>query len=194
MKKVQKATIDRDISEKKLKNSAGLNIQLSKFKGYYSDMNVFIFRSEFKRSIEPNVQKVLWADYLKNNCLAGAAYNLVFSIENIDAIWEKLIEVYGNTQLLLQNKIGSLEKFSNLEKMKDDEKITFTISSILNVMADLSKLALEYDLEAELYYGGGLQKLLDLIGKYRERKFIKLTAKANLKNKEKWEKFINFYL
>ena len=78
-------------------------------------MNVFTFRSEFKKLIEPNVQKVLWADYLKKNCLAGAAYNLVFSIENIDAIWEKLIEVYGNTQLLLQNKIGSLEKFSNLE-------------------------------------------------------------------------------
>ena len=55
--------------------------------------------------------------------------------------------------------------------MKDDEKITFTISSILNVMADLSKLALEYDLKGEIYYGGGLQKLLDLIGKYRERKF-----------------------
>ena len=78
--------------------------------------------------------------------MAGAAYNLVSSIESIEAIWEKLTEVHGNTQLLLQNKIGYLEKFTNLEKMKDDEKITFTISSILNVMADLSKFALEYDL------------------------------------------------
>ena len=192
LKKVQKTTVDRDISEKKLKNSAGLNIQLPKFKGYYSNMNIYTFRSEFKKLIEPEVQNVLWADYLKKFFLAGAALNLVLSIDNIDTIWEKLTEVYGNTQLLLQNKINSLEKFSNLEKMRDDEKITFTISSILNVMADLSKLALEYDLEGELYYGGGLQKILELIGKYRERKFVKITAKENLKNKEKWDKLVEF--
>ena len=35
--------------------------------------------------------------------------------------------------------------------------------------ADLRKLAVEYDLQAELYYGGGLQRVLDLIGKQRER-------------------------
>ena len=132
LKNVQKVIKDRDIPEKKLNNSTGLNIHLPKFNGYYSDMSIFTSRCKFKKLIEPNIQKVFWVDYLKKNCLAGAAYNLVFSIENIEAIWEKLTEVYGNTQLLLQNKIGSLEKFSNLEKMKDDEKITFTISSILS--------------------------------------------------------------
>ena len=155
-------------------------------------MSIFTFHSEFKKSIEPNIQKIFWADYLKKSCLTGAAYNLVFSIENIEAIWEKLTEVYGNTQLLLQNKIGSLGKFSNLEKMKDDEKITFTLSSILNVMTDLSKLALEYDLEGELYHGGGLQSILELIEKYRERKFIRLMAKENLKSKQKWDKLVDF--
>ena len=59
-------------------------------------------------------------------------------------------------------------------------------------MADLSKLALEYDLEGKLYYGGGLQNILELIGKYRERKFIRLMAKENLKSKQKWDKLVDF--
>ena len=85
--------------------------------------------------------------------MSGMAYNLISGIDDINNIWTKLIEVYGNTELLLQNKIGSLGKFSNLEKQRDDEKIAFTLSSILNVMEDLSKLAVEFDLEAELYHG-----------------------------------------
>ena len=53
-------------------------------------------------------------------------------------------------------------------------------------------MAVEYDLEAELYYGGGLQRVLDLIGKQRERKFIKSTAREQLKNDQKWVKLVDF--
>ena len=93
---------------------------------------------------------------------------------------------------MLQNKIGSLGKFSNLEKLRDDEKIAFTLSSILNVMEDLSKLAVEFDLEAELYHGGGLQKILDLLGKRRERNFIASAGKESLRNRQKWKKLVEF--
>ena len=84
--------------------------------------------------------------------------------------------------MLLQNKIGSLKKFSDLESQKDDEKIAFSLSSLLNMMADLEKLASQYDLEGDLYYGGGLQKVLDLLGKTRERKFIKSISKEKPTN------------
>ena len=150
MTKVGEAISERDISEKKLKNAAGLKIELPKFKGYYSDMDIYTFRSEFSKLIEPNVQKGLWATCLKNNYLSGAAYNLVSKFDKIDEIWEKLIEVYGNTQLMFQNKISALEKFSNLEKLKEDEKIAYTLTSLLNVMSDLSRLAEKYDLEGDL--------------------------------------------
>ena len=142
--------------------------------------------------MEPNVQKTLWADYLKKNCLSGMAYNLISGVDDINIIWTKLTKVYGNTQLLLQNKIGSLGKFSNLEKLRDDERIAFTLSSILNVMEDLSKLAVEFDLEAELYHGGGLQKILDLLGKRRERNFIASAAKESLRNRQRWKKLVEF--
>ena len=192
LKNVGDAISSRDISEKKLKNAAGLKIELTKFKGYNSEMDIYTFRSEVKKHIEPNVQRCQWADYVKKNYLTGPAYNLVAKTEEIDDIWAKLIEVYGNTQLLLQNKIGSLKKFSNLNQQKDDEKIAGSLTSLLNVMAELSSLAQKYDLEGDLYHGGGLQRILDLMGEQRERKFIKSIAKQNLKNKQKWCKLETF--
>ena len=192
LKKLNGIISEKDISERKLKNSAGLKIELGKFKGYESNVDIYTFRSDFSKLVEPEVRKNLWADYLKKNHLAGAAQNLVAKIEDIESIWEKLIQVYGNTEMLLQNKIASLKKFSDLESQKDDEKIAFSLSSLLNMMTDLKGLAEKFDLEGDLYYGGGLLKVLDLLGKTRERRFIKSVAKDNLKNPQKWAKLVTF--
>ena len=77
---------------------------------------------------------------------------------------------------MLQKKLSSLEKFSNLEKINDDEKIGYILTSLLNAMTDLSMLAEDYNLEGELYHGGGIHKILDLMGKQRERTFIRSIA------------------
>ena len=192
LKKLAEILLDRDISEKKLKNSTGLNIKLSKFTGHNSESDIYTFRSEFQKLREPNVQKCLWADYLKK-FLGGAAHNLVSKEESTEDIWTKLLKVYGGTHLLFQNKISSLGQFSDFEKIKDDETKTYVISSLLNVMTDLVKLAEKYELEGELYFGGDLLRILNLIGRNRERKFIMPTASdERLKGKAKWEKLVEF--
>lgn len=191
--KAIKTTIsERDISEKKLENSAGLSIDIPRFKGYHGDVDIYTLRREFEKLVEPNVQKNLWVDYLKKNCLAGTAFNLVSKMNDIDDIWTKLVEVFGNTQLLFQNKLSALKKFSNLEKLKDDEKIAYSLTSLINLMAELSDLAARYDLEGDLYHGGGMQKILECMGEQRERKFIRSIAKGNLKTKAKWDRLVAF--
>ena len=149
-----------------------MEIDLKKFSGHDSDMDVYTFRSEFRKLVEPFAQKCMWDEYLKKNYLTGAAYNLVSKMKDIDEIWNKLFEVYGDTRLILQNKISSLEKFAHLDKLKDDEKIAFTITNLLNTMADLSKLAKDNDLEGELYHGGGVIRVLDLLGKQGLTEFV----------------------
>ena len=133
-------------------------------------------------------------DYLKKNYPTGNAYTLVAKIGEIDDIWDKLISAFGNTNLLLQNKLSSLEKFSSLDKSRDDEKFLFALSGILNVMADLKKLADTYGLEGDLYHGGGLHRILNIIGEFRERKFLKSLVKESgvLDNKQKWSKLGEF--
>ena len=54
---------DRDISEKKLQTSAFLDIQIPKFDGYNSEMDIYTFKAVFKKLVEPFVQRDLWADH-----------------------------------------------------------------------------------------------------------------------------------
>ena len=50
-KNLDKAISTRDISEKKLKNSATLDIEMKKFKGYGSEDDYYTFKSEFKKLV-----------------------------------------------------------------------------------------------------------------------------------------------
>ena len=107
-------------------------------------------------------QKIHWADSLKRKYLTGSALTLVKSIDDIDKIWEKLQSTYGDVQLLLQNKLLSLDQIGNLWEVKSDEQRITAISSLLNSMTELSSLAKEHSLENELFYGGGVEKVQSL--------------------------------
>ena len=72
-------------------------------------MDFYTFRMQFRKLIEPTVQRKYWGDILKMNHLGGFALTLVEKIEDINGIWEKLKEPFGNTRLLLQNKLRHLE-------------------------------------------------------------------------------------
>ena len=103
---LQTILLDRDITPDKLKNASILQIELSKFSGYHGKIDYFTFKSQFKKLIEPTVQKKYWADYLKKNYLDGLPFTLVDKENDYETIWKRLEESYGNTRLLLQNKLG----------------------------------------------------------------------------------------
>ena len=162
----------RDITEEKLKSQKGLDIELGKFQGYDSKMDIYTFKSDFEKLIQPKIQRPYWVDTLKKNYLSGPALVLVEKLDNIDKIWEKLIESYGNVKLLLQTKMNNLDKLGNLGMIEGDEKLVNALSKLINVMIELSTLAEKHKLETKLYVGGGLEKVFMLIGEARERRFL----------------------
>lgn len=162
---------DRDISPEKLKNSGEMKIEIPKFSGYDSPMNFFTFKAEFRKLIEPTIQKAFWADYLKRNYLSGKAFTLVEKEKDYEKIWDLLQTSYGNTRLLLQNKLGELDKCGNIANLRGEENIVNALSKLVNAMKDLTDLAIEHGLEGQLYEGGGLEKVFSLIGTTRHRKF-----------------------
>ena len=195
---------ERDICEEKLK-SKDLSIDLPKFSGYESKLDIYSFRSQFEKFVQPSKQRQYWVDVLKRSYLSGPALTLVDTVEGIDEVWEKLTTAYGNMKLLLQKKISNLDKVENLDKVKGDEKLGNAISKIINTMTELSTLAEKYNLNYKLYVGGGLEKILSLLGNDRERRFIKSSLeKAQRSNpnasdspqselcaeKEEWDKII----
>ena len=163
----------RNITEETLRRSQETTIDLPKFQGYDSNFDIYSFRHQFEKLVQPGTQKKFWVDSLKTKYLEGPAYTLVEKIDDIDEVWKKLTESYGNVKLLLHKKLGELDKFDNLGKIKGDEKIAHTLSKVINMMTELSTLAEKYNLENKLYVGGGLEKIYSLIGENRERNFLR---------------------
>ena len=62
LKNLEKIVADRDVTPDKIENGAGLKIDLPKFSVYDSYNDVYTFKSQFKKIIEPTVQKKFWPD------------------------------------------------------------------------------------------------------------------------------------
>ena len=183
---------EKDITEEKLKSSKNLKIELPKFKGFESDMDIYTFQKQFKKLIQPALPKGVWADYLKRNYLSGSALTLVEKMEDVEEIWKKLQESYGNMRFLLQKKIACLDKEKDLWTVHGDEKKGLAIASLINLMSDLSNLASTYDLVEELYYGGSFEKILSLLGHKLERKFVSKGSNPTAKRPEEWVRLVKF--
>ena len=181
----------RDVTADKLKNASLLKIEIPKFSGYDSKMDVYTFKSEFKKLVEPIIKNSNWPDYLKRNYLSGSALTLVEKETEYEKIWEKLVDSYGNVRYLLQNKLCELDKIGGLWKIKSDEKFLVALAKLTNSMKEISRLAKEHDIEGQLYEGGGLEKVLCLIGDGRHKRFRE--KNLNLKSKkDEWVKLFDF--
>ena len=137
--------MERDITEEKLKKSLATPIDLEKFTGFNSKMDIYTFRSEFERLIQPGRQKIYWLDILRRNYLSGAALTLVEQVTSIDEAWKKLLTSFGDVRLLLQNKLASLDNITILEGLSD-VKLVQTLTKLTNIMIDLSNLAVQHNL------------------------------------------------
>ena len=192
-KNLQSVVVSRDITPDKMKNACTLQIDIPKFSGYESSIDFFSFKTKFQKLVEPRVQKPYWVDYLKLNYLGGLALTLVDKEVDYLKIWSRLEEAYGNTRLLLHNKLGELNKIGGLWKIKGDNKTAQAIAGLINIMKELSILAVEHDLEGQLYEGGGLEKVLSLIGDGLHRKFRSQNmSKTVLGKKDEWKLLMDF--
>ena len=144
-----------------------MKINLPKFSGYDSQMDFYTFKSEFKKLVEPVIQKQYLSDYLKRNYLTGSALSLVEKENDYPEIWKKLLDSFGNARLLLQNKLASLVGVGGLWKVKGEEKIRDSLAKVLNTMTDLENLAAEHGIEGQLYEGGGLENVMSLLDETR---------------------------
>ena len=104
----------------------------------------------------------------------------VENLDEIEEIWKILESIFRNVQLILLNKLSSLDKIGGLWKVNDDEKLN-VISNFLNALTELKDLAKRQGLENELYYGGGVEIILYLMGETGKRKFIRKSVGNNLK-------------
>ena len=113
----------RELSKQKAFKTSMLNIDLPKFKGYKSQLDIYSFQDEFEKLYKEQHTKKRLCDLLKNNFLEEPAISLVKSLDNIDEVWTRLQKAYGDSRVLLQHKLGDVRQMCPLHKIKDQEKL-----------------------------------------------------------------------
>ena len=163
----EKEIKDHNLSKEKIKNPSILGIKLPRFKGYGSVMDFYTFKVEFEKLVAPWVQAKLSPEYLKNNYLEGQAFEIVKEIDDIDKIWGRLKQSFGNVVTLLSTKLKGIESGVPLRQIKS-EKLVQAITKIKNCMMDLSGLAAKHKIEASLFHRSNLAKIYSILGRKRQ--------------------------
>ena len=159
------------VKEDKFKSSV-LNIKLAKFKGYDSELDFFIFKSQFEKLCLKSTPIAVLPDLLKNNYLQEPALSLVKRLDSMDDIWKRLQKAYGDSRIMLKNKLSEVKKIGPLWKLKDVERIKVGLATLLNLMSDLLKLSKEHGIEQKLYHGEALDIIYDMMGDARITKWL----------------------
>ena len=179
----------RELDKLDLFKKAQLNIKLPKFTGCDAEIDIYTFISDFKK-LYSEVPTAFQPDYVKNNYLGKHALELVKNVDNIDEIWVRLKNAFGDRKLLLSQKLSNLSSIDM--KTKDSSKITESLSKIINAMRDLMHLASTHNIENELYYGDALTHLSNKLGQSRLMRWLTHSCDNPREGKYKWKQMIDF--
>ena len=192
LKNLESEVDQRELSKRDLIKEGKLNIDLGRFSGYDSVLNIYTFQSEFEKLYLRTTTKRVLPDLLINNHLSEPALSLVKHVDNISEIWDRLKATYGDTKLLLSRKVATLDNIAQLGKTKDPEKLIAGISQIISLMRDLLNLASKHKIEKYLFYGEGLERIYRLMGNARTTQW--LIESCDLEHHEEllWKRLITF--
>ena len=113
----------REASKEKVFNMSTLNIKLPKFKWYNSELDIFSFEDEFENLYSRDVPKKRLPDLLKKNHLDTTPLSLVKDLDGIAEIWVRLQKAYGDSRIMLKNKLTSVRNIGPLSKLKDSNQL-----------------------------------------------------------------------
>ena len=66
------------------------------------------------------------------------------------------------------------------------------LSKIINLMKDLTTLAVKHNIENQLYYSGSIHKIYQLLGQSRVTKWLMKISDEDFSDEEQWPKLIQF--
>ena len=162
----------REIEKQNNYSRASLNIKLLKFNGFSSKIDIYTFQDQFEKLYLRSHPKVALPDLLKNNHLGESALLLVRDVNDIDDLWIRLKEAYGDTKHLLKQKLSELSGVENVSKSRDPSKAIDALNQVINLMKNLMQLAKRHDIENHLFYGDGLTQVYRLMGEGRVNRWL----------------------
>ena len=147
----------REITKQKPFNESKLRINLPKFSGYESKLDIYSFQSEFLKICEQTTPKQMMLDL--NHLLEGSALLLVKSMTGIEDIW-KLMKIQNCYWRKIHHRLGIQSTMENNgPKTKDG-----CFKKVINIMRDLYQLAEQHNIKSRLYSGDRLETIYQIMG------------------------------
>ena len=152
----------REITKQKPFNESKLRINLPKFSGYESKLDIYSFQSEFLKICEQTTPKQMMLDL--NHLLEGSALLLVKSMTGIEDIW-KLMKIQNCYWRKIHHRLGIQSTMENNgPKTKDG-----CFKKVINIMRDLYQLAEQHNIKSRLYSGDRLETIYQIMGDWVTR-------------------------
>ena len=178
----------REVEKQKTFKKSLLNIHIPKFKGYESKYDVYTFQDQFEKLHLRDTPKNHLPDLLKNNYLEDPARMLVSDVYEIEEIWSRLKEAYGDHQIMLTKKLSQIEA-----SRRSKSNVQEVLSAIINTMRDLMKLAKRHSIENKLYYGEGLNRIYRQMDVGMRRRWLeRSTSDSSTEGESLWTNLITF--
>ena len=87
---------------------------------------------------------------------------------------------------MLKKKLCEISKFIALWKIKEPEKLMEGLSRLINLMKDLTTLAVKHNIGNQLYYSDSIHKIYHLLCENRVTKWL-----MKISDEEQWQKLIH---
>ena len=181
----------REIEKQKSFNKSTLGINFGKFKGYSSNLDIYSFKDQFEKVHLRETPKSLLPDLLKNNFLEEPALSLVKNVTDIDDIWKRLKDAYGDCKIMLSNKLAEFSSIGDMWKQRDPLKTVDALSKIINLMRDLLQLAKRHKIENNLFFGGAIDNVYHLMGHARLNRWL-LNVGDDEQGESQWLELLEF--
>ena len=185
---------EREVLKENSFKTSYLNIKLEPFSGYNSSLDIFSFQEQFEKLYSKSTPSKMLPDLLKNNYLADPALSLVKRLTNLAEIWARLQKAYGDSRIMLKNKLSEVRALGPLWKLKEVEKIKDCLVKLINSMDDLLRLSTKFNIEQKLYHGDAFDIIQGMMGEPRLTRWLtSISEVRDLDEADKWERLTQFF-
>ena len=127
---------------------------------------------------------------MTNNHLDSEAKECVGTLSDIDEIWSRLRNNFGNTELLLDYQFKKLYQLGTMRNLKSFESRRHFVQSLFNAVQDVGDIASEHGLKGELQYGSQLQKIVGMLDQHMQNSWYKLLADEDIAKPAWWDRLL----
>ena len=189
-KRVYGDLVANDLTEEKLKLAETTEVYDGKFSGVLGvGDDYYTFKSKFLKAYGNHPKNVM-VERLRNIHLQGVAKDCIGSLDELDNIWVRLKNNFGNTELMLQYHFGRLNKLGPMNRQKTYTGKKQYVQTLVNTLQDVMDLATEHNLQGELHYGPQLGKVVSLLEGYLQTGWYKIITEESVTKQNRWMRMI----